>query len=457
MTVLYEQRAKRLRFAPTQLSRPRAVTPFAVNGEGMQEQKPRQPCGRESSFSPNAISGHRSLRSLVRLSRRWFPEGTATSSLAQNARDVAYQPGFPADAQMPTAWALREPGAALGEICHHLIWGKNMLSKTYELKLQRLGRAFGGYEHPITDSHLSVFTDAVIILSNFYLPFEQSFIELSINWDPFIRAIKKHIEVNNCSSIEELEKKGKEYEKVNSPVLMIDVKVKDGEESQILLLTEYVHNFIFHLFLIMNLSAPASFSLHDSKLNDSSINLCTDDLETAWIESLKNNWPSIQYVPLKDTWEWYKKLKLNKKQIAETRTERAIFALLHFCSSSSDNPANLIWLAHALESLYDTPANAISKTLRDRIFVFLGQPQNNYRTLKKKINQFYEFRSAFVHGTLDIYCPACSECLDEKIESHLPKFWVTYDFALSLTIATLQQMIIKQWTTLYFSETVSGQ
>jgi len=24
--------------------------------------------------------------------------------------------GFPADAQMPTAWALREPGAALGEI-----------------------------------------------------------------------------------------------------------------------------------------------------------------------------------------------------------------------------------------------------------------------------------------------------------------------------------------------------
>jgi len=40
---------------PTQLFRPRAVTPFAVSWEGMQEQKPRQPCGRKSSFSPNAL------------------------------------------------------------------------------------------------------------------------------------------------------------------------------------------------------------------------------------------------------------------------------------------------------------------------------------------------------------------------------------------------------------------
>jgi len=40
---------------PTQLSRPRAVTVFAVNWDGMQEQKPRQPCGRESSFSSNAL------------------------------------------------------------------------------------------------------------------------------------------------------------------------------------------------------------------------------------------------------------------------------------------------------------------------------------------------------------------------------------------------------------------
>jgi len=41
---------------PTQLSRPRAVTIFAVSGEGMQEQKSRQPCGRKSSFSSNALN-----------------------------------------------------------------------------------------------------------------------------------------------------------------------------------------------------------------------------------------------------------------------------------------------------------------------------------------------------------------------------------------------------------------
>ena len=41
--------------ASAQLSRPRAVTIFAVNGDEMQEQKSRQPCGRKSSFSSNAL------------------------------------------------------------------------------------------------------------------------------------------------------------------------------------------------------------------------------------------------------------------------------------------------------------------------------------------------------------------------------------------------------------------
>ena len=40
---------------PTQLSPSSAVTIFAVSGEGMQEQKSRQPAGGKSSFSPNAL------------------------------------------------------------------------------------------------------------------------------------------------------------------------------------------------------------------------------------------------------------------------------------------------------------------------------------------------------------------------------------------------------------------
>jgi len=40
---------------PTQLSPSSAVTVFAVRVEMMQEQKPRQPAGGKSSFSPNAL------------------------------------------------------------------------------------------------------------------------------------------------------------------------------------------------------------------------------------------------------------------------------------------------------------------------------------------------------------------------------------------------------------------
>jgi hypothetical protein len=51
----------------TQLSPSSAVTIFAVNGEGMQEQKSRQPAGGKSSFSPNALG--EILRYLIDLSK----------------------------------------------------------------------------------------------------------------------------------------------------------------------------------------------------------------------------------------------------------------------------------------------------------------------------------------------------------------------------------------------------
>jgi len=74
----------------------------------MQEQKSRQPAGRKSSFSPNAISGAGFLRA-----RRRPPRAE------RSRRHLSA--GFPADAQMPTAWALREPGAALGEMDHTFV------------------------------------------------------------------------------------------------------------------------------------------------------------------------------------------------------------------------------------------------------------------------------------------------------------------------------------------------
>ena len=71
-----------------------------------------------SSFSPGPISGHR-FAALARpiiaapVSRG---HGDVIARAERSRRRLSA--GFPADAQMPTAWALREPGAALCEMAN---------------------------------------------------------------------------------------------------------------------------------------------------------------------------------------------------------------------------------------------------------------------------------------------------------------------------------------------------
>ncbi|MBM7584650.1 hypothetical protein JOC86_001187 [Bacillus pakistanensis] len=137
-------------------------------------------------------------------------------------------------------------------------------------------------------------------------------------------------------------------------------------------------------------------------------------------------------------------------------TESALFSILNICREGYVSPTQLIWISSALEALYDTLKGQISRTLVDRIELFLGIPENGKKKFKKKIREFYNLRSRFVHGELEIAHPMYKNILDEKFSDYETQLLENCDFGLSIVIATLQKMIKNKWTCINFKEQYFG-
>lgn len=88
--------------------------------------------------------------------------------------------------------------------------------------------------------------------------------------------------------------------------------------------------------------------------------------------------------------------------------------------------------------------------------MFLELPLVNSRKLKKKIRDFYEIRSRFVHGELDISHPTNNDILDKSLDSYTNNLLENYYFGFSIVLATIQKMIANNWNEIRFSENYTG-
>lgn len=248
----------------------------------------------------------------------------------------------------------------------------------------------------------------------------------------------------------------------NSRSLEILVEVTGGFKSgsDLRKYSHYVELYLHNTFLAMNLSAPGCFDLWNAKIAISkgdpfskTLHLSASGLTDAWEKSIENKWPQIGYIPLKDVQNWLLSLNINTKQYSSTRMEKALFSFLHL-SKSFDDPFNcLMWEAYSLEALFDTPFAAIKKMLTDRISLVLGTPT---KKIRKKIGEFYELRSSFLHGRQDIPHPMENDILDENADKHWESRQYN-DLACSIIISTLQEHIRNNFEGLKFNETFEGR
>ncbi|MGG4207732.1 hypothetical protein ABEW60_25900 [Paenibacillus jamilae] len=290
--------------------------------------------------------------------------------------------------------------------------------------------------------------------------------QVSIDWKTAIIDIKDHVdkamfideafqlyeEAEGYSSLQEFLEDQVVNHKSKSSFSLI-VETTENNEKKV---DQVIFNLSQHIFLVANLSCPGIVDFYAATLtpNNEDLKLSKHTFEESLTESFYRGWPQMGSIPFNITFEWYNKLGVWSKDIAATSIEKALFAIMSYCAEEKLNPSRLIWIAHAIEALYETPHSGIVNSLRERIAIFLDIVEK--KEFKKKLNDFYEYRSKFVHGGLPIAIPSI-DFFDEAHGHYFNKLFEVERFGLAIIIATLQKLILSNWTKITFSTTYTGE
>jgi hypothetical protein len=312
----------------------------------------------------------------------------------------------------------------------------------------------------------------IVSSADFY--FNDHKVILTVDWGNTLDGFRYLMEFEQALySMPDSKKANEHLNSYKTPEILIQFHI-EGAKDEIEELG-CITNFLYHVFLAINLSLPGACDFRDAlvypKTPDAEtsqrynnhfpyhVDLFTTIFEYGLDSSIEMKWPLISAIPLTDVWLWLQRVDHLTSSNAKTSAQKALYALLHCCLipiKPYSDLIELVWFAHAMESLYETPSDAILKTLRERIFLLLGEPVENGKKIRKLINQFYDLRSSFVHGDYEILKPSWL-----SIESSI----LAYDregrdkskfLIASILIATLQKMILNSWSGLLFHELFSG-
>jgi Apea-like HEPN len=245
-------------------------------------------------------------------------------------------------------------------------------------------------------------------------------------------------------------------------VLDFEAEVQSEEAISDELIDRTINNYsnlmVSELFIALNLCAPGSFHAHlcstiiRGNKSELFVDLMGDYFGDLWSHS--KDYLPISQISTKDTLDWLFKTNFYKKTIAENAIDNALFSLLHFSKKDRFDQTRILWLSHALESLYKSePDTKIVNTLKKRITQFLSKKS---KTLPKNIGLFYDYRSKFVHGSLKIMHPLADSIYDDRIDESESELYENINTGILLVVATLQRMIVEDLSDLIFEEKFRG-
>ncbi len=328
----------------------------------------------------------------------------------------------------------------------------------------------------IEEAAISTWKSIENVLSEMYLCDNDSKAHIKANWsnllpygeEKFLKNIRySNIDLGEMNNLLNFSMELGQY--ITAPSIELDVSLEGtlkntkDEVDYYLNCQSIAELSLSYVFLALNLASPGciDFTLAEVKSENyqtgppTLIGLSAQNLRTSWSWSLKKGWPAIRKLDLEACWKWVQSLNLGFRQIANTNTEKALFAFLNACRYNESPPIQIIWLVHALEAIYDTPQAGIVKTLKNRLYLTLGNPTYNSK-LNRIINDFYDTRSKFVHGESEISHPLKIHQLDTKMRNYKNDFAESVQLGFSTLIATFQKMITNNWTEICFKEEMQG-
>jgi len=322
------------------------------------------------------------------------------------------------------------------------------------------------YWQSIDAEHIACWKDATTLLGLRALQSNGATISLAANWSPVVRRIKHNTGIQQ--KLEGLER-GAEYfsllRKFKMSPVDIDVAVsmdRPAEPGDLLMSREYVEYFLSDMFIMLNLSSPASFTLYAAKIItgqkfDSPINISNYFFDSVSLRSYSGIWPRLKSIPLSDVVSWYERVRPTVRMSPATRMEKVIFAILHL-SDGNVSPVTIVWIFYALETLFDTSPGENLRIIIRRISLLLSPNQKEAAYLRKQMRELYNIRSAFVHGGLDVIHPLHNELLDKSVDAMWSKLMEAADFGFHILVASVQEAVRRGWEEIAFKETLfAGQ
>jgi len=118
-----------------------------------------------------------------------------------------------------------------------------------------------------------------------------------------------------------------------------------------------------------------------------------------------------------------------------------------------DSYADILWIMIGLEALYCQGNSNVFGQLNVKSALLLGKRVS----FKKEFNKMYDYRSRFVHGDLNFQNQYTYVDSSEKVDLHLDDFWSVRALALATFIATLQRLVMENWSSISFEYILKGE
>jgi hypothetical protein len=223
----------------------------------------------------------------------------------------------------------------------------------------------------------------------------------------------------------------------------------------------FAESTIYDAFVTMNIAVPGCFNAWRVKFVDrkrrlpSELNLSAFYFDNAWFDTYDGKWPKVTAMPIGQVSTWFARVRRGVNQVPESRMEKVVFALMHICKGNS-SPETIIWIFHALETLFDTRAGENFRALLTRIQLLLQPDDKQFATLKKRLRELYDLRSAFVHGGLEVGHPIHSEVIDKRLDEQYGRLLNANLFGFTLLLSSIQNTIGRNWVEPRFNETLTG-
>lgn len=171
-------------------------------------------------------------------------------------------------------------------------------------------------------------------------------------------------------------------------------------------------------------------------------------VEDARAEFVSSGWPPFLTLRLAETIDWLAQLVGFDEGVPTGGLGRAVAAFSHLIGFDSDTAAgtDLMWAMLGLEALYTSGHEGLSDQLREKVAVLLGDPHANM----KRFRSLYDYRSRFVHGSLDIplsYSPF--DAVDSFSDSEGKTYHAELT-AVALLLSSLQAMVAQGRSRLEF-------